>query len=201
MKSTTSVETCEKFMNIIRANVLERDDINVSGCVKGIRALEKEVIDSLRGGDKTYLTPASVSEIEAYADPYSQQGIMGVIAWNTAYPEKSIQLPEKLDIVKVNLKTLDELELVKQYDKDVYERLKKGIFESDVDKLRKKGVYIVAVPRNEQVPDWVRAAIDVTTISSDVISKFYPVLESMNFKIFGKKSTGNRSYYSNIVDF
>ena len=37
-------------------------------------------------------------------------------------------------------------------------------------------------------------------ITNDVLNKFYPILNSLGVNIYGKKSTNNRTFYSNIIE-
>lgn len=193
IKSTTSLDVKNKFMDIIDRNIYSLK-YDVHQTLRDIMDMEKEIIESLRNGERKYSTPAKVNDMESYKFPYRIPGMRGTIFWDIAYPQKEIQLPTELDVFKVNLTTEEQLESVKQYDEEVYNRLLEGVFHSGNPDLYKRGINVIAIPRGEDVPDWVIQAIDTTTISKDIISKFFPVLDSLRIQIFG-----NKDYYSNII--
>ena len=99
VKSTTTEETKEHFIDLIKQYILFTEDIDVIGLVQDLEKFQESIYDSLRNGEKKYLTPASVKEVEGYADPFKMQGVRGVFARNAAYPDQEIQLPEKLELV------------------------------------------------------------------------------------------------------
>lgn len=198
VKSTTTEETKGHFIDLIKKYILFNEDIDVIGLVQDLEKFQESIYDSLRKGEKKYLTPTSVKEVEGYADPFKMQGVRGVFAWNAAYPDQEIQLPEKLDLVKVKLTAVEDLEPLKDIDFDIYKNLKQGIFGSRIDKIQKKGVAVIAIPRNvERIPDWIIPFIDYDEIVNNVMKKFYPVLDSLGMEIF---TVSDRTYHSNILE-
>lgn len=198
VKSTTTEETSSYFKELIKKYILFTEEIDVIGLVQELEQFQESIYTSLKNGEKKYLTPASVKEVEGYADPFKMQGVRGVIAWNSAYPDQEIQLPEKLDLVKVKLAAEEELDPLKDINYDIYKNLKKGIFGSSNEKIRKKGVAVIAIPRNvEKIPDWIIPFIDYDEIVNNVMKKFYPVLDSLGLEIF---SVSKRTYHSNILE-
>lgn len=196
-KSTISLTTTDFFKEIIHDNLLYTDDINISTILKKLETFENKIKDSIMSGDKTFLSPVSVKELEAYADPLSQQGVRGVIAWNYLYPDMTIQLPEKVDFIKVKLTTLEQLEELKDIDEDKYLKLKKHIFNNPNPKIVKKGVSVISIPRNiDKIPEWILPFIDYDTIVNDNVSKFNSVLQSLGIKTV-KAST--KKHYTNIL--
>ena len=203
MKSTTTEETKEEFMEIIREYIFnkENSDIDVAKVIEAVKKMENDIVSSLRSGEKKHLTPAKVNPGASYKFPLRNMGFRAVIAWNIAYPHKEIQLPDDIDIVKLKINTIEDIEFIKDYDMNVYQNIYKGIFHNPNDEIVSKGIQVIAIPRNEPVPEWVKCAIDVDTISGNTLSKFYPVLSSLGAKIHGKKSANSKVYYSNLIDF
>ena len=198
VKSTTTEETTIYFKELIKKYILFTDEIDVIGLIKELEEFQDSIYTSLKNGEKKYLTPASVKEIEGYADPFKMQGVRGVFAWNAAYPDQEIQLPEKLDLVKVKLTAVEDLEPLKDINLDIYKNLKRGIFESKIEKIQKKGVAVIAVPRNvEKIPEWILPFINYDEIVNNVMKKFYPVLDSLGMEIF---TVSDRTYHSNILE-
>lgn len=198
VKSSTSIETKKYYESLIKKYILYSDKIDIAAILRELQKFEKEIIDSLSRGEKKYLTPASANEIESYKKPFSQQQVLAVIAWNTACPNNTIQLPEKIMMAKVNLETEAKLEQLRTYNEEIYWNLKEGIFNSDIPQVKNKGVYIIAIPPNlTEVPDWITPFIDTATISNNVLNKFFPLLHSLGLRTF---KTSKRSYPSNILN-
>jgi DNA polymerase elongation subunit (family B) len=198
MKSTTSEKVKNVYIDILTRNVLHSKDIKLKGVLKEIGEFEQAIFTSLKKGEKEYLSPISVKELGAYADPFRGQGIRAVHAWNTIYPEMTITLPAKVDIVKLTLDDQRNLDKFMQDEPEIYAKVEKGILNSTEEKIAKKGLVVLAIPKNvEKVPDWAIPYIDYSTISYNVLNKVYPILNSLGFKTL---KTSKREYFSNIVD-
>ena len=51
----------------------------------------------------------NAKDIAAYKDPSSEQSLRAVFAWNALYPDKMIELPAKVKLVKLNIFTVDDM--------------------------------------------------------------------------------------------
>ena len=129
-------------------------------------------------------------------------GVNAVLAWNTCYPNMDIQLPDIIDIVKVNMNTEDDIEPLKQIEPEIYNNIMEGIFGNSNPKIRKKGIYVIAIPRNvEKIPEWILPYIDYDEIVNNNISKFHPILKSLNTVLIQTESKAGKTFMSNIIDF
>lgn len=197
-KSTTREETKTYFMKIVKERILQVDKISIPDILRDLEKFENIILDSLKRGEKNFLIPASVKELEAYKDPLSQQGVRGVILWNYVYPDGAIQLPEKVDTIKLTLQTEEQLEKLYNINKDYYEIIKKNIFENMNEKISKKGASVIAIPRNiETIPEWIIPFIDYNTIVHDNLSRFYSVLESFGLETI---KASKKLCFSNILN-
>lgn len=197
VKSSTRDETKEFFMQILKDDILHAKEIDISKILRKLESFESIIRESLQKGEKNFLIPKSVKEVAAYQDPYREQGIRGVIVWNAIYPDQTIELPEKLDIIKVNLTTKEEALKLREVNEKYYDIIMKRIFGSHKKKVAKKGVQIIALPRNvERIPDWIIPFIDYDTIVNDNLSRFYSVLKSLGIQTI---STTKAEYFSNIL--
>lgn len=199
VKSSTSEETKNIFMELIDKHILKPKEINIAGMMRDLISFENDIKASLMRGEKKYLTPFQSKDPSAYADPYRQQQVLACIAWDVMYPDQEIQHPDACYIAKVNMKKISDIESLKETEPEIYDRLVKHIFNSPVEKLRKKGVYVVAIPSViDTVPEWLRPYLDISTMTNKVLSKIYPLLKSLGIKI-GKNS--KRAYKSNMLQF
>jgi hypothetical protein len=197
VKSTTRDETRKYFINLVKEKILYVDKINISEILRELERFEGIIRDSLLKGEKHFLIPKSVKELEAYKDAFKEQGVRGIIAWNYLYPSQIINLPEKIDMVKVKLTNEKEVEKLKDVNKEYYDIIMKNIFGNKEPKISEKGVQVIAIPRNvDAIPEWIVPFIDYDTIVNDNISRFYSVLESLGLENI---RTSKKEYFSNIL--
>jgi hypothetical protein len=197
IKSTTREETKEYFTKIIEERILKANRINVGEILRDLEKFEEIIINSLKNGEKSFLIPTSVKELESYADPLKMQGVRAVIAWNYLYPVNIIELPEKPDLIKVKLATPTEIEKVKAVSPEHYEIIVEKILNNKEKKIAEKGVQVIALPRNvKKIPDWIIPFIDYRTIVTDNLKRFYSVLESLGIQTI---RSSKREYISNIL--
>lgn len=202
MKSNTNDTTKAYFKILAQKEILEAEDINIANVIRGTRDFQNIIEEDLKSGGKKFLTPISVKEIGAYAEPLRNQGIRGVIAWNVIYPDLEITLPEKLDIVKVKMEREDDIEELETTHPDIYRNIIRGIFRNDNEEIRKKGISIIAIPRNiDTLPEWLIPYIDYDSIINGNITKFHPILNSLGIEMVQTESKAGKSYFSNIIDF
>lgn len=198
-KSSCSLETKAYYEDIIYKYIVDTDEVNISGILRELRKFKDSIYASINNREKKYLTPCSVKETDAYTFPLRIQGYRAVMAWNTAFPDQEVQLPEKLDFVKVNMETEESIEGLRDTQPEVYERLIKGIFRNPDPEIRKKGINVFGIPRNiSEIPEWLIPYIKTDKIVNDVLSKFYPVLHSLSFELY---KTSDRMYHSNLIEF
>ena len=199
VKSSTSNETKELYMELIDKHILTPKEINISGLLTDLIKFENEIKDSLLKGEKKYLTPFSSKDPAAYADPYRQQQVLACIAWDVMYPDLEIQHPDAAYIVKVKMEKESDIEPLKETQPEIYNNLMKGIYRSPVEKLRNKGVYVVAIPSViDTVPEWLIPYMDIGTMTNNILNKIYPLLNSLGI-VVAKNS--KRAYKSNMLQF
>lgn len=198
MKSTASEETKNRFLSIIKNHIIKSKNINVVDVLKEIESFETEIIQSLKDGEKKYLIPNSVKELEAYSEPLRMQGVRAVIAWNYIYPDLEIELPTKVDLVKLTLTEDHELNKLRREYPEIYKVVESKILNNPDERISSKGLGVIAIPRNiEKVPDWIIPFIDYDTIAFNVLKKFYSVLESLGLDTI---KTSKKEYFSNILN-
>lgn len=199
IKSTATKETEERFMSILRKRILDPEIIDVSAILRDLEEFENEIIDSLRNGEKTYIIPKSVKELGAYKEPFKEQGVRAIIAWNYLYPDMEIELPAKIDIVKLLLDDERHLNKLKATYPDIYNVVEKKILNNPNKAISDKGLPVIAIPRTvDKIPEWMLEFIDYDTISCDIMKKFYPLLNSLGVNTI---TVSKKEYYSNIINF
>lgn len=205
-KATTSEEAKAVFEKIIKNRICEVDVPDIPGIISDLSHFENVIRESIMRREKTYLPLGNAKELEAYKDPYSQQGVRGSLAWNTIYPENSIGFPSKVSILKLNIFDLEDIEELKYLYPKIYDKIKRGIFESPVKEIREKGLQVLAIPSNSDIPEWCDPYIDYNTVINNITGQFKGVTDAfgINCPEVGKqKKTVNRKTkkFSNVVRF
>lgn len=196
IKSTTRDETRNYFKGIIKKRLLEHPTADVTGIYSDLRSFEEYIDDSLNKGEKKFLSPMKVKDFEVYKFPLREQSVRGAMAWNAAFPTQQIQPPEKLDVVKVNMQRLEDIASLKETEPEIYENLKKGIYENSNEEIAKKGINVFGLPQYvESIPEWLRPFVDTKVIKNDNIGRFIPVLGSLGMHSI---TMDTKSFYTNI---
>lgn len=128
-KKSTCSEFAEKFYeDIIHKYILIDDDIDVESIMREINKFRQDLIIKIKEGDTSFLPNASPKEIDAYADPSSEQSIRGVYAWNYIYPDNMIDLPNKVSMLKLNIFKEEDIKDLKDTNPDIYNIIIDKIF-------------------------------------------------------------------------
>lgn len=197
-KSITNRNASKIFKDILEHDILRSKEINISRILDRVYSFEKEIRDSLRSGETTYLQPSSVKDFSAYDDPLKMQQVIATIMWNLAYPEFEIIAPDNFFIVKTTMTKEKDLERIKDVEPEIYERFLTNIFRGD-PRLAKKGVYVMAIPRDAKVPDWLIPFIDIDEMSTTTMKSILPVLKALGLENI--HNTASDANYSNVVSF
>ena len=91
-----------------------------------------------------------------------------------------------------------ELAKLKASNPEIYAVIDKKILHHPNPKVAEKMLPVIAIPRNvEKIPEWMIPFIDYDTIAYNVLSKFYPLLESLGLDTI---KTSKKEYFSNILN-
>jgi hypothetical protein len=201
-KAETSEYTYNFFFDIIKEDIMYTDKIDVSKILGKIQHFKEIIHDSLKNRSMNFLPLKSVKEIEAYDQPFSEQGVRAALIWNAMYPDSAINLPDKFLVLRIRCGKLKDFEACRMLiPPDRYQKLMETTFESNEKSLRSNGFNIIALPQNlEEIPEWLIPLIDYNKIISDNVSKFNQILESLGVVLLKTKSSEQPSA-SNIVEF
>lgn len=201
LKATCNDFTRNFITNLFATEVLEKEgDISVKNVINGARELASTVRSSLENGEKTFLSPMKAKEAGAYKFPYREQSFRGSYAWNVIYPDMEIEFPDTVDIVHLNITKIEDIEDMKSDYPTEYENIKRYIFESKIEEIRKKGLLVLALPKNvKSIPEWCKPYLNYDKIVNDNTSKLNSLIESLGVSTISLNST--TSYYSNLIEF
>ena len=201
LKSECNEFTRKFITQLMTDEVLEAgDEISVKNVINGTRELAETVRISLEKGEKTFLTPKKCKEAAAYKMPLSEQAYRGAYAWNVIFPDMQIEFPDTVCIIPLNIYKLEDIEDLKESEPEIYSNIKRYIFESKIEEVRKKALTVLAIPQNiDVIPEWVRPHIDYDKIVNDNTTKMRALLESLGVQTI--QTSSNMDRYSNIIQF
>lgn len=201
-KAGTSEETEQVLKDIVETCILvpKVNPVDVSLMNSKLFQFENEIRESLNNGERRFLTRTNCKQPIAYKEDtrMSQGAVLGVMLWDTLNPTNVITLPDKLDMVLINIPNLSYLEPIRESHPQIYERMDKYIFNGPIPNLA-KGLKYLALPNNtDPIPDWAIPFIDINKIISKNIGTFKPVTEALMFHTI--KTSQETEFFSNIID-
>ena len=128
-KKATTSEYAEKVFNqLIKDYVVTPEHIDVKSLIDGLRAFKKEIITSIRNGERKFLPNGNAKEFGAYKEPGREQSVRGVLTWNYLYPDNQIELPAKISLVKMNIFSEEDMEDLERTHPEIYQTIMDKIF-------------------------------------------------------------------------
>ena len=194
-KSSTNRIAAKRFKDIIENKILKSNKVDVVDILMDLHEFENEIRQSLQNGERTFLKPTNVKDVLAYDDPLKVGGYRGAMIWNMLYPDNKIDLPDSFFLVKMTLLKEEQLDSIE--DDFVRETLRKEIFKCDEIRIRSKGVYIMAIPRTENIPDWAKQFIDEDTIVDDTMRAFMGCAKALGISTISQKADNEQ--FSNYI--
>lgn len=217
IKSTTSKESEEFFMGVIKRRIID-GEIDTMGMLNDLKEYGNSIRDSLLRGELKYLPIINVKDLSAYKNPKSMQAVKAYLLWDMINPDKEIELPSKPKLLSLLISDETDLARIKDTFPNEYSIIMDKVFNDNsgyfVESktangktvIKKKGIKVLAIPSNLEIPKWCMEFIDYDTMVNKILAPFLPVL-----KIFGihevnvGKSKGNIDRKSkkitNIIKF
>lgn len=194
-KTTLKKSTQKALQDILKNKVLLPDKVNQMEVIEALAAVEQTIRDNLKSGQKEFYKPVKIKSINGYDDPMRIQGIKAAIAFNELRikNEEAIDLNirNSLDVVKVNINKIN-IQPLKETNKKLYEKLN-NFFNNNPE--FKGEITAIAIPQNQNTPDWVLDFINYNEIVNDNL-KVFP-LESVGITKFDNEHVN----YTNVLSF
>jgi hypothetical protein len=156
-KATTSEYAESVFMKLIQNHILNSEEIELRDMIRGIQDFRREIRDSIKRGERTFLPNGSAKELGAYKDPGTSQSVRGVITWNLLYPDNSIEFPSKVSLVKMNIFNEEDIEDLKYTHPEIYRIIIDKIFNDTtgifVTKTKDPGIDYVNIKKKDWYND------------------------------------------------
>jgi len=194
MKISAAPERLRKEIESIIFKHIVSDKVNIQKALKKFLKLEESIRQDLLKGDKELLSLSKVNTLDAYKDPFGTGQFKAVYVWNSLYPDREIQLPAVVNLVKVDIKTPKDISILSVEDKEMFDK----IVEVLKDPNLKSGITQIAIPLDQEIPEWVLKVMDVETMVQKYMNLIEPILDCLGIKSVYKTSSGK--YISNIVE-
>lgn len=180
-KVNTNKNIRDYFTKILEEEILLPDEINLSRIIYKYKQLETEIYKSLESGSLKYSIPTKANNMRSYKFPERIMALRGVINWNNYFPEEEISLPEKVNLIKLDIPDFDIIQ-EKIKDKDMKEKFKK-VYNFENGKYTKNGIDVLCLPKKvKNIPEEFREFLDVDSMVNTNISPGIIILQSLGFK-------------------
>jgi DNA polymerase family B len=194
-KVSVNKQVRDYFTEMLKTKILSTDEINLGAVFGAFNKLQDDIKASMKRGEVTYLQPGKVNEMESYKTPYTIQALRGAIIWNALYPDKEIVPPTKVNLVKLNIESLEDI--AGKIPMEEYTIIKETIF--DNENLAKYGFSVLAMPKSaKRIPEWLVPFINVDTMVNDHVKSGIIMLESLGFKTLDILTS---QFPTNVLDF
>ena len=194
-KINISKKVYYQMSSIVKNNILNVENIDTQGILKELGNLEDEMYKSLKQGEKDYLIHMNCKAIDAYKDPYQQPQILSVIAWNTLFPNEHIVVPNRFNIVFMDIPNIDTVSKLEKLDFELYENISALLLRGP-SIFRSKGIRYLAIPNNiKKIPESLQPYIDYGNIVATNMATFKPIMSSLGYIDI---KIGETSQFSNI---
>lgn len=193
-------EEIEAYFKGIISDCILGENLDLVGILSRLHSLTIDIRKSLQDGQRKYLTRANCKPEMNYDDPESEAAVLAVYTWNTLYPQNKVSVPDKFDMVYINIPDPSVLEAYRQtYPKEV-QRIEHDIFEGQYSRVfKEKGLHTIVLPNSgEPIPEFIRPFLDINKVETRNISMFSPILTALSLPMQAGNAT--YSYFTNVLD-
>ncbi|MCM1218676.1 MAG: hypothetical protein NC548_29665 [Lachnospiraceae bacterium] len=193
-------EDIEAYFKGIISDCILGEQLDLVSILMRLSALTEDIKKSLAEGQRKYLTRANCKPELNYDDPESEAAVLAVYTWNSLYPENKVTVPDKFDMVFLNIPNAAVLDPYrKRYPKEV-QRIEHDIFEGQYSAVfQKKGIHAIVLPNNgDPIPEFLRPFLDVNKVETRNISMFSPILTALSLPM--QAGNAKYSYFTNVLD-
>ena len=191
-KSTLSDFTKQELQKVLYEDILNTDEIDQLEVLKKLCIFEHKIIDSIRSGKKEYFKPVTVKSMDNYDDPMRIFGMKAEMVYNAlkndAQEALDLRARNNIDVVKIDIDIKDLKDIAEKYP-DKLEAVESLLN----NKAWKDGINAIALPLNENLPDWLFDFVDYTEIINANMKTF--PLDQIGISKIGKDSIN----YTNIL--
>lgn len=196
-KANVNEKIEKELTNLVDEFILLPEKIDIIAIINRLLKIEDNIINSFKNGELTYAIPIKVNNPDKYKMPNRMRQIRGSIAYNLIYSDNPIQFPDEVSLIQTTIFKLEDIECLKKDNKDIYNKLKIGIFEND--SYSKYGLEYFCFPKSvNKIPEWIIPFINSKLMAKSSLTAFNPIIKSLGLKVLNTKN--GKQFYSNIID-
>lgn len=193
-------EEIEKYFRQIISDCILGDELKLMEILSRLEALSVDIRKTLLEGSRKYLIRANCKPDISYDDPDSEAAVLAVYTWNTMYPENKVTVPDKFDMIFLDIPNASSIQCYKsKFPKEV-QRMTHDIFEGQYKKVfEEKGIRSIVLPNDgSPIPEFIRLFLDINKVETRNISMFSPILTALSLPM--QSGSQKYSYFTNVLD-
>lgn len=106
-KATTKKPVHDRICDIINDYILNVKQISLVDVLRACNKFKADIRTEILSGSNLYYRQLSVAKPDKYKNPWSNQGVKGVLLWNAIVDDTdTIELPAEVDIIPITICTL-----------------------------------------------------------------------------------------------
>ncbi|MCM1218420.1 MAG: hypothetical protein NC548_28365 [Lachnospiraceae bacterium] len=213
IKAGVTDDVMKKFQSMLEDHILFSERLELHEMMKELKEFENEIYRDLHSGGTRFLKPQMYKAEGAYKKITDSNGrvigskawslpvFRGATIWNELYPTQKINSLDRVKLIKLTCTGLSDLEFMKTKYPEDYNKIVTKIFMSPNPSIKSCGLRVISIPSTlKKIPDWIIDLIDYDLITSDVISSFRSVLESLDIEETTYKTpNGNANITSCLI--
>jgi hypothetical protein len=211
-KAATKKEIYDKICEMLFNTILDVNQISYADVLRSANTFKDNIRTDILNGSDLYYKQLSVSSPDKYKNPYSMQGIKGVLLWNAIVEKPDrMEFPAEVDIIPIPFDKFSEKKFAEFLDNP------KEFFNNYGNDVKYKAIFnfytnyhvefsrmistmkehpdiwtkfpsSIAKPRAlKELPEWLKSIIDIDTIVHNNVNLINPILESLGIPIINEK--------------
>lgn len=211
-KAATKVEIYDKICKMLFNTILDVNQISYGDILRSANEFKNNIRKDILNGSDLYYKQLSVSTPDKYKNPYSMQGIKGVLLWNAIVEKQErMEFPTEVDIIPIPFDKFSEkgfneflqnpAEFFNKHINDAKYKVLYNFYKNYNTEFTRMILTIrehpdiwnkfpssIAKPRAlTDLPDWLKSIIDIDTIVHNNVNLINPILESVGVPIINEK--------------
>jgi len=192
-KLSAAPKSVGKFIESTLFEYIVCDNTDIPEALRQFMKLENKLRGALQSGDKEYFSIEKVKTMDSYKDAMSNGTFKACYIWNALYPDKEISFPNSVSLVKINIKSTKDIADLALDDREMFDRMSEILKRPTM----KTGVTQIAIPLDEDIPDWILKRMDIETMLNKNMGLVTPILEEIGVRpVYKRKSD---QYISNVI--
>lgn len=190
----------KQMIDIIDEKILKAKYINPVEILRSINSIEKDIIEQIKSGDKTYGRRSRYSGPDGYkTGVYQNSSGRGAFIWNILVPDEAINIHDYSYLFKTKVNTVEDCENLLSDHPSMQRKIADKIFGDE--NLRRYGLSMICVPieGTKPMPQWLIDIIDTEDVTNKHLQPIISLLPSIG--IYNSRLSSTKTVLSSIISF